>query len=310
MLRNKIKAAPVVRISSSFLVLIYFVIPPLLWAGNYIVGRAVRNDIPPVMLTLSRWAVALLVILPFAFPHIRRDFRQYMHHPIRITAVSLSGVAAFSLLVYFGLHHTTGTNALLLNSCVPVLIILFSALFFKTKLSLFQITGLCISCLGVLIIIFQGNPLGMLNMVFSSGDFMLLGAMASFAFYTLWLRKIPASINRQGLLGIQVIITLIAVLPFEVWEQHSGATVNWTPVTIQAVLFLGIFPSFCSYLLYGRCVETLGAARAGLSIHLIPVFGVTLSVLFLGEHIHLFHLAGIAIILAGVYLANIEPKRK
>lgn len=292
--------------TTSLTVFFLFVIPPLLWAGNFIVGRAIRNDIPPVTLTLARWAVAMLVIMPFAYKYIRRDFRRYIEHAPRIIAVSLSGVAAFSLLVYFGLHHTSGTNALLLNSCVPVLIMLFSALFFKNRLTLLQITGLVISCVGVLTIIFKGDPHGLIALAFSSGDLMLLGAMACFALYTLWLKKIPADINRMGLLGVQVCITLLAVLPLGLWENTTAVTVNWNAHTFLAVAFLGVFPSFFSYLLYGRCVETIGAARAGLSIHLIPVFGVLLSLLFLGEELHFFHVAGIAIILTGVSLAGMK----
>lgn len=292
------------------LTLLFFVTPPLLWAGNYIVGRAIRHDIPPVTLTFTRWLVALLIILPFALPHMQRDFRRYLAYPLRILAVSLSGIAAFSILVYYGLHHTSGTNALLLNSCVPVLIMLFSALFFRVRLHAMQVTGLIVSCCGVLTLILQGDPRALLHLQLASGDFFLLAAMASFALYTLWLRKLPAEINRMGLLGMQVIVTLVALSPFFFHEYHSAVTVNWNPKTLAAVVFLGIFPSFIAYLLYGRCVEAVGASRAGLSIHLIPVFGVTLSVLFFGEHIRPFHLLGISIILTGVGLASRQRRAR
>lgn len=296
------------RPRQKMLTILFFVIPPLFWAGNYIVGRAVRNDVPPVTLTFVRWLIALTIILPFAAPHIRRDYRKYLQHPLRIIAVSLSGIAAFSLLVYYGLHHTSGTNALLLNSCVPVLIMLFSCLFFKTRLNHLQIISVFISCCGVLTIILKGDIRALFHLAFSSGDMLLLAAMACFAFYTLWLKKLPADINKMGLLGIQVTITLIAVAPLYFRELHSGAQVYWNQVTIPGVIFLGVFPSFISYLLYGCCVEAVGTERAGLSIHLIPVFGVLLSVVFLGEHIQLFHVIGISIILSGVGLANVKQK--
>ena len=128
--------------------------------------------------------------------------------------------------------------------------------------------------------------------------------MTCFAFYTLWLRGLPADINRLGLLGVQVMITLIAVSLLWPWEHASGESANWKTSTLAAVLFLGAGPSFVSYLLFGRCVEMIGAARAGLSIHLIPVFGVALSLLFLGEPLHLFHLVGIVTILIGVSFAT------
>lgn len=291
------------------LTILFFVVPPLFWAGNYIVGRAVRNDVPPVTLTFVRWLIALAIILPFAAPHIKRDYRKYLQHPLRIIAVSLSGIAAFSLLVYYGLHHTSGTNALLLNSCVPVLIMLFSCLFFKARLNHLQIISVFISCCGVLTIILKGDIRALFHLAFSSGDMLLLAAMACFALYTLWLKKLPADINKMGLLGMQVIITLLAIAPLFLREYRSGAQVNWDQVTITGVIFLGVFPSFISYLLYGCCVEAVGTARAGLSIHLIPVFGVALSVIFLGEHIQPFHVMGISIILSGVGLANVKQKR-
>ena len=296
--------APLKKRYPSAVLIAVFTLPPLLWAGNFIVGRAVRELIPPVTLTLARWLVALIIILPFALPHFRRDLPLYRRYAGRIVAVSLSGIAAFSLLVYFGLHHTSGTNALLLNSCVPVLILLFSAVFWRIRLSMRQIAGLVLSCVGVLTIIFRGNPSGLLSLDFSSGDLMLLGAMTCFAFYTLWLRGLPAEINRLGLLGVQVMITLSAVALLWPWELAAGHTANWNPTTLSAVVFLGAGPSFVSYLLFGRCVEMIGAARAGLSIHLIPVFGVALSLAFLGEPLHLFHLAGIATILCGVTFAS------
>ncbi|MBK0166806.1 DMT family transporter [Klebsiella sp. S69] len=288
--------------------ILFFVIPPLFWAGNYIVGRAIRNDVPPVTLTFVRWLIALAIVLPFATPHIIRDYRQYIQHPLRIIAVSLSGIAVFSLLVYYGLHYTSGTNALLLNSCVPVLITLFSCLFFKARLNHLQMISVIISCCGVLTIILKGDLSALFHLEFSSGDLLLLAAMACFAFYTLWLRKLPADINKLGLLGMQVIITLIAITPLFFREYFYGTQVNWNSVTISGVIFLGIFPSFVSYLFYGCCVEAVGASRAGLSIHLIPVFGVVLSVIFLGEHIQLFHIMGISIILSGVGLANVKQK--
>lgn len=292
------------RTSQAYILLLFF-IPPLLWSANFIIGRAVRNDISPVTLTMSRWLIALIVILPFALAHLRRDSHRYLPYAGRIIAVSLSGITAFSLLVYYGLHYTSGTNALLLNSCIPVLIVLFGAIFFGNRISGRQVLGLFISCVGVLVIIFRGDVGALAQQSFNSGDLLLLAAMASFAFYTLWLRKIPGDIDRMGLLAVQIAVTLVAVLPMWLIEKSgTEPSANWTWTMAAAVLFLGIFPSFLSYLFYGKCIEAIGAARAGLSIHFIPVFGVGLSLLFLGETLHLFHLAGIAAILAGVTLAN------
>lgn len=291
-------------VPSRLLVLAVFATPPLLWAGNFIVGRAIRHDVPPITLTFLRWLIALVVILPFALPFIRRDFPRYRTYARQIIILSLLGIVAFSLLVYFGLHSTSGTNALLLNSCIPVLIMLFSAVFYGTRLSWRQAAGLVLSCLGVLVIIFQGKLTGLLTLTFSVGDLLLLTAMACFACYTLLLRKIPSDINRLGLLAMQIMVTLIVVGVLWPWEYATGPAVQWRSGIVLALLFLGFGPSFISYLLFSRCVELIGPAKAGLSIHLIPVFGVVLSIILLGEPLHLFHGVGILAIFCGVALAS------
>ena len=282
-----------------------FIAPPLFWAGNFIVGKAIRNDISPTALTFCRWLVAFGIILPFAIPFIKRDAQLYRQYAGWLLAVSLSGVMAFSLLVYVALHHTSGTNALLLNSCVPVLIMLFAALFFGYKLRLLQILGLLISCTGVLTIIFRGEIVGLLQMKFESGDLLLLSAMACFSFYTLWLKNIPQEINRTGLLCMQALITVILMMPLMLIQFNAGITPDWNTKTTSAILFLGIFPSFLSYLCYSRCIAEIGASRAGLCIYLIPVFGVALSSLYLGESFQTYQATGIVIILSGVVLAGL-----
>ncbi|MCS6125509.1 DMT family transporter [Shewanella baltica] len=292
------------------MICLFFIIPPLLWSCNFIVGRAIRNDLSPVMITFSRWLIALMVILPFAHKYLKRDFHQYLQYPIRVIATAVTGVLSFSILVYSGLHHTSSTNALLLNSCVPVFILLFSAVVYKQPLNARQFFGLCLSFIGVLSIIFKGDLKGLLSLQLSQGDLLLLMAMISFAFYTLWLKRIPYTVNRLGLLSIQIVITLLGTLPFVLWESYSGGSQqHWSNDIYLAVLFLGIGPSFISYLLFSRCVEAIGAERAGFSIHLIPIFGVILSLLFLGESIHWFHMVGCATILFGVGLSSMQSER-
>lgn len=278
--------------------------PPLFWSGNFIVGRLVRNDIPPVTLTFTRWLIAACCILPFAWKYMKKDVPRYRAFIPRIIAVSVSGIVAFSLLVYVGLHYTSSTNALLLNSCIPVLIMLFAAIFYGQRLLIKQMIGVIISFVGVLTLIFQGSITGMMSLTFSFGDILLFAAMACFALYTLWLKKIPEDINRLGLLGVQVIVTLVIVFPLLMWELSTDVSIHWNKTSLLAVAFLGIFPSFFSYLLFARCISHFGATRAGLSIHLIPVFGVFLSVLFLGEHIHFYHVLGIVTIIIGITVAS------
>jgi drug/metabolite transporter (DMT)-like permease len=275
-------------------------LPPLFWAGNFVVGRAARGDIPPMALSFGRWAIAFLLLLPFAWKPMRRDLARYWEHRWLLLRVSLIGVGAFNTLVYLGLHTTTAANGLLLNSMIPVLIVLFGALFHGHRLRAVQALGLAISCVGVLIIIMHGEWSRLMALQFSGGDVTVFIAMMCWALYTLWIRGFPADLNRFGLMGAQILIALCALFPLCAWEAAGGLRPTWNSSSLLALLYVGVVPSILAYLLYMQGVARAGAARAGLFVHLVPVYGAILSVMFLGESLHLYHAVGIALILTGL----------
>src|SRR5262249_46351755 len=159
------------------------VLPPLLWAGNFAVGRAARDVVPPMMLAFARHFIALVLLLPFAWPMMRRDIKRYWECRWRLVAVSLTGMVAFNLLVYSGLHSTAASNAQLLNSSIPVLIVLLSGLFFRQRLSVAQAFGLALACAGVLTIVLHGDLARLVALQFSGGDLIVFAAMVSFALF-------------------------------------------------------------------------------------------------------------------------------
>lgn len=291
--------------SASLSVLPFLVLPPLFWAGNFAVGRAVRDDIAPFTLSFGRWVIALVILLPFVIHYMRRDWSLYKQNIGKIIAVSIVGVAAFNTLVYKGLHSTTTTNAILLNSCIPVLIMLIGAIFYQQKLRAIQLLGLIISLAGVMTIVLHGDWDRLVSLSFNPGDIIVFIAMICWALYTLWMKGVPAQIDRRGLMGIQIIIGLIALAPLFIWEinqQHIHSSLNQH--ALMALAYVGIFPSVAAYLLYTMAVQKVGAVRAGLSIHLMPAFGVLISVFILGESFHLYHAVGIAAITVGLILSN------
>jgi len=284
--------------------MLILMIPPLLWAGNFVVGRAVRNDLPPMALSFGRWVIALLCILPFAWKPMKRDISWYLANYKRVIAISLVGVAAFNSLVYSGLHYTAATNGILLNSTIPILIVLLGSVFYAQTLTRFQALGLVLSFCGVFTIILRGELSHLLSLTFSKGDLIVFTAMICWAFYTLWLRSIPREIDRTGFMGVQIIVGLISLFPFFIWEMSTTGSLHWNQNAILALGYVGIFPSVIAYLLYNIGVARVGAVRAGLSIHLLPVFGTVLSILFLHESLHLYHLIGALAIFAGILFAN------
>ncbi len=281
-------------------------LPPLLWAGNFIVGRAVRDDLTPMTLSFGRWAVALACLLPFAYGAMRRDWNRYWEHRWMVLGTSVVGVAAYNSVLYFALRTATASNALLLNSLAPLLIVLLGAVFYRQRMTWGQALGLALSFFGVLILVLQGNWSSWQNISFVPGDLIMLGAAVMWAVYTLWLRQLPADMDRLGLMGIQVVLALVALLPFVLIEHRVAPGPPLDTPAYEAIAYVGIFASAVAYILYMRAVQYFGPARAGLCVRVAPMFGVVLSALFLGEHLHGYHALGIVAIAAGLVCSGIN----
>ena len=279
-------------------------LPPLFWAGNFIVGRAVRDDISPVMLSFLRSVLAFVVLLPFAWKHVRAQADWYRAHWVRVVLVGFCGVTMFNTVVYYGLHYTTATNGVLMNSTIPMWILIFGAIFWGRPIRGVQVLGLAISTVGVATIILQGDLGRLLALQFAPGDPIILIAMIGWGFYTLGLSTIPAQINRLGLLLVHLGLAVGTLLPLLVLCRGQGPGLHLTPASVAAVLYVGIVASLIALILFMRAVGTVGPALAGQAIHLMPLYGAILSAVFLGETLHPYHGAGIAAILVGIVVAS------
>jgi drug/metabolite transporter (DMT)-like permease len=284
-------------------------LPPLLWAGNFVVGRALRTDVPPMTLAFIRHLIALICLSPFAWPAIRRDAQRYWHLRWLLVRTALTGLAGFNLLVYAGLHSTTASNALLLNSIIPVLIVLFGGLVYRQRFTGNQVVGMALSCAGVLIIILHGEVSRLIALQFSAGDGIVFLGMVCFALYSLWLRALPDDLNPAGLLGAQLLIAVLFLCPCFIWEYCTGHQAVWTQSSVLGIAYVALVASLLATFLYMAGVTRVGPSRAGLFIHLIPVYGALLSSLLLGETIHIYHVIGLTVILAGLVCSNLESAR-
>lgn len=278
---------------------------PLFWSGNFVVGRAILTEAPPVALAFWRWVLALIPVLLLArgrvdFGHEWRVLRP--HLPV-VALLAVLGIACFNSFVYLGLRETASVNAMLLQSVIPVLILLVCFLLFGERPSMLQLTGVVLSLAGVAFIATRGHPEAIARLAVNRGDLWVLAAVVAYAFYSALLRKRPP-LNPLAFLAAIFTIGALAILPFYLREHLSGHVLALTGRNIAAMAYLVIFPSFLSYLCFNRGVELVGAGRAGLFIHLLPVFGSVLAVVFLGERIETFHLAGAALIGAGLVVSS------
>jgi drug/metabolite transporter (DMT)-like permease len=282
----------------------------MLWAGNSIVARAVRDDIGPFVLAWVRWTGASLLLAPFALRPVLRDWPVIRQNWRSIALLGLLGIAGFNTLLYSGLQYTTATNALLLQAGIPPLVILFDRLLFGERTDRWQAAGMVASVLGVVAIVFEGDPAAALRLHLGPGDALVLGSIVVWALYTVLLRLRP-DISPVSLVATTFAVGVIALAPFAAWEWSRGDGIAWTePEVAGAFIYVALFPSLLSYFIFNSAARTVGPARAGQAITLLPLFGALLSALLLGETLHGFHFAGMALILAGIALGIVSGAAK
>jgi drug/metabolite transporter (DMT)-like permease len=276
----------------------------LFWAGNWVVGRAMRLEIPPVAMGFWRWALALAILLPFTFGEIRANRKLLRENWIRLSILGSFGATAFNTMIYVGLQHTAATNGVLFNSVSPVLIILFSWLALRERISLRQALGVAASLVGIAIMIARGEVRTLAGLQFNQGDLWLFCAMNLWALYTVILRRRQIALSPSGFLAAILLCGLPWLLPFYLWEIWTRGGFELGLASVGTLAYYGTLPSVVAYLFWNRGVAQVGANKAGLFAHLIPVFGAALSILFLGESLHGYHLAGAGMIFMGIYLTT------
>jgi drug/metabolite transporter (DMT)-like permease len=274
----------------------------VLWAGNSIVGRAVRHDVAPLTLAFVRWAGASAILLPFAWRGLRREWPAVRAAWKPIVLLGLLGVGAFNALLYSGLQYTTATNGLLLQAAIPACVVVFDRLFFGVRSPPLQNLGVVSSILGVAAIVFAGDPAQALRLHFGLGDVLILIAVVVWSLYTVLLRLKPA-ISAASFLATTFLIGALAMAPFFADDLISGERIAFTPGVIGAFAYVAVLPSIVSYFIFNSATETVGPARAGLAITLMPIFGAFLSAALLGEKLHRYHFVGMVLILLGIVLS-------
>lgn len=276
----------------------------LFWAANWVVGRAMRNDIPPIAMGFWRWAIALLILLPFAAPELRRKWHVVRAHWQVLTLLGLLGAVAFNTLIYVGLQYTEATNGVLFNSISPILVILLSWMVARERISGLQACGVLLSLVGVLAIVARGDTATLAAFHFNRGDLWLIAAQVLWSFYTIVLRRRPPELSAMGFLAAMILVSLPYLLPFYLWEFAERGGFAMTPATVAALAYYGTIPSVVAYLFWNRGVAQVGPNKAALFVHLMPVFGAVLAVIFLGERLYAYHYAGAALIFAGIWLTT------
>ena len=274
----------------------------LFWAGNIVLGRYVAGQMPPMTLSCIRWVGSFFILLPFAWPHLARDWPVLCARLPLMIGLSATGFALNNALSYWALQYTQALNALLIQSSGPLFVALWSLALFGVRLTFAQLAGIAISLAGVLTIILNGDWLALATIRFNKGDIMLAGALASFGLYSALMPRRPVT-HQLSLITFTTGCGALLLLPFAIWEYSTGFTLKFDTITISTMIYVVAFPSALSYLFFNRGIALIGPNRAAPFFHLMPVFGSAMAILLLGEQPQLFHLIGYGLVLAGIVIA-------
>ncbi len=279
------------------------VLTMLFWAGNSVVARGISELVPPLALAWMRWTFATLIILPIAWPYLKRDWPTIRASWPVFVKLGVLGTGTFNSLYYIGVSKTPAINALVINSAVPILIPIAAFIIYRETLRRMQAAGIVLSFVGVLAVLTKGNPALLTTLQLSEGDLWVLAAMTVWAIYTALLREQPR-VHWLSFAATTFAVASLLNLPLFIGEMLAGKHIQPTAGALLAIAYVSTMPSVVAQICYIRGVELIGGSRAGVFMHLIPLFGVILAMLFLGETLHLYHLGGFALILSGVWIAS------
>ena len=275
----------------------------LMWGGNAVASRLAVGEVSPMTFTFLRWTIPV-AILGVALREQLLEHRLVLveRWPL-ILLMGTLGLTVFNALMYVAAHHTSAVNITILQGSMPVLVLVGALLFYGTRIHGRQIIGMAVTLLGVLLVAARADFATLMSFSFNIGDVWMLVACCLYAGYTVALRTrppVPGLVFFAALAGV----ALLTSVPLMAYEVASG-TVTWP--TLRGwliVLYVGLFPSFVSQVLFMRGVELIGPGRAGLFVNLVPIFGALLAVLILGEPFAVYHALGLALVLGGIWLAE------
>lgn len=272
----------------------------LFWAGNYVFGKYVITEMTPLWITFGRWVLAMLFLFPIAHFVEKPDWGKIKSAWLPLIGLGALGVAGYNLFLYSALEYTTATNAALVSTLNPAVIVLFSVFLLRERISKIQLIGFAVSLLGVSIVLTRGNLVEIVHMQFNRGDLIMLGAVLIWTFYSIIGKRLTA-IPPITTTAVSTLFGTLMLAPFAMAQGIDFSKIG--PLAITGLLYIIIFPSVGSFVFWNMSVRAIGASQASVFLNLIPVFTAMISLL-LGESIFHSQLWGGILVLAGVYLTT------
>ena len=281
------------------------VLTTLFWSGNFIVGKAASiYEIPPFSLNFYRWLFAGIILLPFTFKEILKKKNYILENIGFFIILGISSITIFNSAVYYSLYYMQVISGVLMISTIPVWIMFISSILGIEKTNKFQIFGVILSLLGVLFIITKSDLNLIKNLDFNKGDLIMASGMFAWALYSALLKKKTYEISQITLLEVVIIIGLIFLVPIYFLEMKLGNPLIVDKPFILTLSYVVLLPGLASFFFWIKGISIIGANRAGVFLHLMPIFGAIMAMVIFNEKFMLYHFLGAVFIIVGIILSN------
>ena len=297
------------RKQSNFLAYIFLLLTVTFWAGNFIVGKfASLNDVPPFSLNFYRWFFAWLILAPFTLPEIIKKKDYIIKNYKLFTILGVTSITIFNSVVYYSLNFTQVINGVLMISTIPVMIMFISSILKIEKTNVFQIIGVILSFIGVIIIITKVDLEILKNLDFNKGDITMVIAMFSWALYSSLLKKQKYEISQISLLQVLMTFGLVFLMPIYFIEYQFGFRIIMDKPFILILSYVVLLPGLASFILWIKGISLIGANRSGVFLHLMPILSTVMAMIFFKEKFMFYHMLGACFIISGILLSNQKVK--
>ena len=281
------------------------ILASLFWSGNFIVGKAASTfEIPPFSLNFYRWLFAWLILLPFTYKELINKKNYILNNKVFFIILGITSITIFNSIVYYSLNFTQVISGVLMISTIPVMIMFISSLLNIEKTNIFQIIGVVLSLTGVVFIITKADLELIKNFDFNKGDLTMVIAMLSWATYSALLKKKKYEISQITLLQVVIICGLIFLVPIYFIEMSMGHVIKLGKPFYLTLTYVVIFPGLASFFFWIKGIALIGANRAGVFLHLMPIFGAIMAIIIFDEKFMFYHFLGAIFIIAGITLSN------
>jgi len=292
-------------LSKNYLAYLFLVLAALFWSGNFIVGKfATLFEIPPLTLNVFRWFSVWFILIPFTYKEIYNNLSYIKKNWLVIGFMGVITISTFNSVVYFALNYTQVINAVLMLAAIPAATIVLSSLMKIEKTNIFQILGLLLSIIGIGSIISNGDIQKIITLSFNKGDLWMLVCVVTWSLYTTLLKKYKFKFSQFTLIQLMVSVGILFLIPQFFYEKSIGLELNLNKAFFLILFYVVVFPAIAAYYCWQKGVQIIGPNRSTMFVQLMPLFSAVMAIIIFKEKFELYHFAGAAFIISGIYLSN------